>query len=241
MVSEICSGSIRPFIGIDTQRYEIDDKALFAVIVPAGCALNDRPGSNVRRSGSTQRKLSSDDRMRLAQRRGRARFLWFDEQIVPGNGVRTLDDALWERFLSIEGANDPRTALTKLSLLVRIEANALRATVAEVLLCTRNREKWLPKVRITATKYRRRTRTTEKIDSHDMIGPLYRQIRESVNYCIRDISVASRKVSMRVETPQHRATALLESIFNAVDHRDYSMQGSKIRLSMFENRFELQS
>ena len=241
MVAEICSDSIKPAIEIDTRRYEIEDKALLAVIVSAGYALLESPGGNFRRSGSSKRRLSSDERMRLAQRLGQARFPWFDEQVVPGTGFGTLDEALWKPLLSIEGENAPRTALRKLSLLAYDAANALRATVAGVLLCTKSPEEWLPNARITATRYRGGDRTTGQFDSQDITGSLHQQIRKAVDFSVRNMSVAARKVAMRVETPQYSVTALFEAIVSAVAHRGYSIRGSKIRLPMFEDRFELQS
>ena len=37
----------------------------------------------------------SDERLRLSQRRGQARFRSYDEQTVRGTGFETLDEALW--------------------------------------------------------------------------------------------------------------------------------------------------
>ena len=41
--------------------------------------------------------------------------------------------------------------------------------------------------------------------------------------------------------PQYSERALFEAITNAVVHRDYSISGIRIRLSMFEDRLEIQS
>ena len=53
--------------------------------------------------------------------------------------------------------------------------------------------------------------------------------------------VAARKEPARVDMPQYSDRALFEALVNAVAHRDYSMCGSRIRLSMFEDRLEIQS
>ena len=39
--------------------------------------------------------------------------------------------------------------------------------------------------------------------------------------------------------PQYSVNALFEALVNAVVHRDYSIRGSRIRLSMFSDRLEL--
>ena len=41
--------------------------------------------------------------------------------------------------------------------------------------------------------------------------------------------------------PQYSEAALFEAIVNAVVHRDYSIRGSRIRLSMFADRLEINS
>ena len=53
--------------------------------------------------------------------------------------------------------------------------------------------------------------------------------------------VAARKEPARVDMPQYSDRVLFEGLVNAVAHRDYSMRGSRIRLSMFEDRLEIQS
>ena len=58
--------------------------------------------------------MTTHERLRLAQRRGQARFLWFDKQPVPDTGMGTLDEALWKPLLSAEGRADPETALEKM-------------------------------------------------------------------------------------------------------------------------------
>ena len=56
------------------------------------------------------------------------------------------------------------------------------------------------------------------------------------------MQVAARKVpARREELPQYSEEALFEALTNAVAHRDYSIRGSRIRLSMFTDRLEIQS
>ena len=55
------------------------------------------------------------------------------------------------------------------------------------------------------------------------------------------MQVAARKVPARLDLPQYSEEALFEALVNAVAHRDYSMRGSRIRLSMFTDRLEIQS
>ena len=143
--------------------------------------------------------------------------------------------------MSAEGAADPELTLEKLALLAVDEAGIPRATVAGVLLCTRNPEQWLPNACITATRYRGRDRASGQIDAQEITGPLNRQISAAVAFAVRNMQVAARKESARVDLPQYSDRVLFEALVNAVVHRDYSLHGSRIRLSMFEDRLEVQS
>ena len=228
---ELSTDSIRPSVRIRTYHKELDSRLLLVVDVPEGDSQHDSPGGSYIRVGGTKRRMTSDERLRLAQRRGQARFPSYDEQTVPGTGFETLDESLWRPLLSAEGAAEPQSALVKLALLANDDTGILRATVAGVLLCTRSPEQWLPNAGITATLYRGNDRASGQIDAQEIAGP----------FAARNMRVAARKDPARVDLPQYSERALFEAIVNAVVHRDYSIRGSKIRLSMFEDRVEVLS
>ena len=233
--------TIKPAIEIDTFRLELDGRAFLAVEVGAGYALHDSPGGSYRRSGSSKRRLTSNERLRLAQQRAQARFLWFDKQPVPETGFATLDVALWKPLVSVQGASDPQLALTRLGLLTDTADGPALATVAGVLLCSRNPETWLPNACITATRYRGTDRAAGQVDAQTIGGPLNRQIAEAVAFALRNMQVAAHKDPARINLPQYSERAIFEAVVNAVAHRDYSIRGSRIRLSLFSDRLEIQS
>ena len=238
---EVSSDAIKPAVRIRTHHVQLDGKRLLLVEVPEGESLHESPSGSYVRVGGTKRKMTSDEGLRLAQRRGQARFRSFDEQTLPETGFGTLDESLWKPLLTAEGAANPETALRKLALLLPDEAGIPRSTVASVLLCTRNPKQWLPNACITATHYRGKDRASGQIDAQEITGPLNRQIADAVAFAIRNMHVAARKEPARVDLPQYSDKALFEAVVNAVAHRDYSMRASKIRLSMFEDRLEIQS
>ncbi len=241
LLVEVSTDSIRPAVRIRTYHRQLDERLLLVVDIPEGDSQHDSPGGSYIRVGGTKRRMTSDERLRLAQRRGQARFHSYDEQTVPGTGFETLDESLWRLLLSAEGAAEPQSALMKLALLADDDAGILRATVAGVLLCTRSPEQWLPNAVITATRYSGSDRTSGQLDAQEITGPLNRQIGDAVAFAMRNMRVAARKDPARVNLPQYSEKALFESTVNAVVHRDYSIRGSKIRLSMFEDRLEIQS
>ena len=239
---EVCTDAIRPPVRPDLQHMALPSgERILLLQVPRGESQHDSPGGSYIRVGGSKRRMTHDERLRLAQRRGQARSLWFDEQIVPNTGIKTLDETLWKPLLSTEGAMKPDSALGKIALLASDEASIVRATVAGVLFCTRNPEQWLPNASIVATRYRGTDRASGQIDTQEIVGPLDRQIADAVAFAVRNMRVSARKELGRVDMPQYSAKALFEAIVNAVAHRDYSMRGSRIRISIFEDRLEIQS
>ena len=67
------------------------------------------------------------------------------------------------------------------------------------------------------------------------------QIAEAVAFAVRNMRVGAFKNPARIDLPQYSEKALFEAIVNAVAHRDYTIRGSKIRLSMFTDRLEINS
>lgn len=239
---ELSTDSIKPPVRIHTHHKELSEGEPFVLVeVPRGDTLHESPGGSYLRVGGSTRRMTGDERLRLAQRRSQARFLWFDRQPVPDTGFKTLEESLWKPLLSAEGAADPPSALEKMGLLTGSENDVERATVAGVLLCNPAPEEWLPNACITATCYRGKDRATGQIDAQTIGGPLKRQIAEAVAFAVRNMRVAAHKTPARADLPQYSEEALFEAVVNAVAHRDYSVQGSRIRLSMFEDRIEIQS
>lgn len=242
LLTEICTDAIKPPVRPTILRKEIKEgKPFLLVEIPQGYALHNSPGGSYHRVGSTKHQMTTDEQLRLAQRRGQACFLWFDKQPVSGTGFGSLDESLWKSLLSAEGATAPELALEKMGLLTSDENGTLRSTVAGVLLCIRFPEEWLPNACISATCYRGTDRASGQIDAQTITGPLNQQIAEAVAFAMRNMRVGAYKNPTRTDLPQYSERALFEAIVNAVVHRDYAIPSSRIRLSMFADRIEINS
>ena len=137
LLVEVSTDTIKPPVRIRTHHTELrDGKLVLLVEVPEGDSLHDSPGGSYLRVGASKRLMPPDERMRLAQRRGQARFRWFDEQTVPETGFGTLEESLWKPLLSAEGAIDPGAALMRLALLAPTRP-ASRVRPSPVCCCAR--------------------------------------------------------------------------------------------------------
>ena len=238
---ELSTDSIKPPVRISTQHLTLPDGRVLAAAVPQGDALHRSPGGSYVRVGGTKREMTTDEELRLAQRRGQARFLWFDKQPVPQTGFGSLEESLWKPMLSAEGRTDPERALQKLALLTATANGTVEATVAGILLCTSEPETWLPNACITATHYSGMDRSSPQLDARTITGPLHRQVADAVLFVRRNMRVGAHKSPARMDLPQYSLEAVFEALVNAVAHRDYGIKGSRIRLSMFSDRLEINS
>ena len=241
MLVELSTDSIKPPVRISTQHLTLPDGKVLAAEVPEGDALHRSPGGSYVRVGGTKREMTTDEELRLAQRRGQARFLWFDKQPVPQTGFRSFEESLWKPMLSAEGRTDPERALQKLALLTATANGTVEATVAGILLCTSEPETWLPNACITATHYSGMDRSSPQLDAQTITGPLHRQVADAVLFVRRNMRVGAHKSPARMDLPQYSLEAVFEALVNAVAHRDYGIKGSRIRLSMFSDRLEINS
>lgn len=246
LVREVCHDSIKPALEVDIVRMELPDpsgaaRPIIKVDVPRSPFVHKSPGGYFRRRGSSKRELAPDALARLLQIRSQTGIIRFDELPVPNTTPETLSPELWERFRG--DLRDPRdVVLRKLKLVTPDETGALRATIAGVLVCTRNPEQWIPNALIEAVHYGSpHPDSNHQIDARTITGPLDRQAFEALAFVERNMSVAARKTPARIDYPQYHLRAVFEAIVNAVVHRDYSIHQSKIRLFMHPDRLMIMS
>ncbi|WP_423920455.1 ATP-binding protein [Candidatus Poriferisodalis sp.] len=239
LVVEICRDSIEPPLVPGIHRRELDKRALLVAEIPSGTTAHEVRGRSFVRVGSSKRLMTSDERLRLAERRAQGRYLWFDKQPVSGTGFGSLDPALWQPLLSAQGASHPEQSLMQMGILVEDSDGALRATVAGILLCSERPHDWLPQARITATRYAGRSQSSGQSDAREISGHLRKQIVEAMAFVRRHNQIAARKAPDRVDIPEYSTKAIFEAVVNAVIHRDYAIAASAIRLMMFDDRLEI--
>ncbi len=243
-VYEVCNDSITPPVVFHTYRMELPDstgtpRPILKVEVPRSLFVHESRGGYFHRQGSSKRRMPPELLARLFQQRSQARLIRFEEQAVPGATFDDLDEDLSRRFLG-PFSEDLAATLQKMNLLVEDESGVERPTVAGVLMGSQNAERWLPGAFIEAVRYRgTRQDTNYQMDAQSITGSLDLQVRHSLAFVRRNMTVAARKDPGRIEVPQYSIRAVFEALVNAVAHRDYSIHGSKIRLFLFDDRLEL--
>jgi ATP-dependent DNA helicase RecG len=265
-VAETCRRKIEPpVIPLMSWARDVEPgKHVLAVRVPSG---PDKPYARVHddrrtyyvRVGSTCREASREELERLFQASGR---LEYGLKPVPGTTLHDYDHRrLRDYLVRVLGGEAPadedigawEQLLTNLDLMVT--ADGLRVpTVDGVLLFGRTPKRHLPQSGIRALCYPGREPEYATIADQDLTGnlvPLCAQdgsivesglVEQALDFVRRNTEqTATLEGGRRVDRATYPEAVLRETIVNALVHRDYSILGSDITLTVFSDRLELQS
>ena len=198
-VSEICSDSIKPALDATIFKVELEDTKgqlapVLRIDLQRSLFVHKSPGGYFRRVGSSKREMAPDVLARLIQERSQNRIVRFDETAVPDTAPSDLDYALTGRFLSGRVVDEPaipasgnlpetpEDMLRKLRIVTDDADGNTCLTLAGVLLCTKEPQRWLPHAHIQAVRYAgERTDTDYQTDARDIGGPIILQERRELS------------------------------------------------------------
>ena len=241
-VREICNDSVKPPLDADIRKLELADAGgrrvpVVRIDLARSLFVHRSPGGYFRRIGSSKREMAPEALARLFQERSQSRMIRFDESVVPGTSAGDLHYSLTQRFSREDTSKE---TLRKLRIVADDDDGTERLTLAGVLLCTPEPQRWLPHACIQTVSYAgQRTDTDYQTDAREIGGPLDEQVAEALHFVRRNMLVRATKRLGRSERPQFSERAVFEALVNAVAHRDYSMAGARIRLHLFGDRLEL--
>jgi ATP-dependent DNA helicase RecG len=211
------------------------------------------------RVGSTKREATREELARMFQESGQLRY---GVKPVPGATLADLDRQRLRQYLvDILGGEAPddteEEAWTRLlaNLEFVVEADDVVApTIDGVLLFGENVERFLPQAGIRALAYAGTERDYATRADEDLRGPILPLrspggevvesglVEQALAFVGRNTTpTAHLEGARRVDRPTYPAEVLREAIVNAVVHRDYSVAGTDVTLSIFDDRLEVES
>ncbi len=188
------------------------------------------------RVGSTNRQA---DAALVAEMQRFARGDAFDEQPVPELDSEALDFRVAsESFAPVRTLS--RRDLETLRLVVSHQGHRV-PTVGGLLLFGRDRLTRFPDAWIQAGRFSG-TDKASIVDHADLKVPLVRAIEEAVafveKHALRGAAIGRVRREDRWSLPP---AAVREAIVNALAHADYAQQGAPIRISIFDDRIEIEN
>ena len=241
----ICNDLITPQLFCRIRKIPLvaDDgveKIIIRIDLPKSLYVHQSPSGYFHRIGSSKRQMTPDVLARLFQQRSQARIIRFDEQSVTTAPKETLEKKLWEKFRPPLSPEKDEEFLLKLKLLTQDEDGKICPSVSGILMASEAPEKQITNAYIQAVAYRGTQRNAAyQLDARDIVGPLDVQVADAVRFVEKNMKISATKEPARQDIPQFSMQAVFEALVNAVAHRDYSIQGSKIRLHIFFDRLEI--
>lgn len=245
-LAQICLENVLPPLLPLIENVEIDGQVVVVLEVRGVYKpYRTKGGRYYIRVGPSKQDASPQELLRLAQRAGSYRF---DEAPVPGTSEADLDWPLFERYYqSVAGEPVTTSELSSVDTLrgafVLTEYdNRLCLTVAALLCFGKNPQRHLYHSRFSALRFMGNEVGESMADTQELSGPLSQIIDGAASFGIRNTpTTAHIEGIVETEHPQYPRAVLRELIVNAVVHRDYSLEGSQIRLVIFDHRLELYS
>jgi ATP-dependent DNA helicase RecG len=263
-VANICRNNLQPslipfFEFIPWQGV----KRIAVVTIPADCP--DKPYKARKgghwvtfvRVGSTSREATREEEQRLYQAAGVMRY---DLKPVPGSSLRDLDMyRLANYFKDIRDQEHPpvgedegwQQLLINTEIMVENRGRAM-VTAGGMLLFGINPNKYLPQAGVTATVYPGLEKDYATIEEEVIRGPLVSLLTNKgtisepgvidrvVEFVRRNMGVkAWLEGGRRIQKTSLPLEAVREVIVNATAHRDYTMTGTDIELSLYDDRLEV--
>ena len=228
-----------PVINCDGQ----EDRVLLISVEPSNHrVIKDYNGDVYLRFGDTSQRLNYDQIKQLQYDKGETTF---EDEVVTGSSLDDIDIEMVEQFKLLLEA-DPNDTVENI-LKARNLYNGDNLTNAGVLLFSKNPTKYLPQARLRFIRYdgssARVGTELNIIKERTFDGSIPRIIKEAKAFIsdqFREFQYLDKTGAFRI-MPEYPEFAWTEGIVNALTHRNYSIRGNHITVTMYDDRLEINS
>lgn len=218
---------------------------LFHIENSANEIIKLKNGEAYLRVGDASRKLSAEQFLALEYTKG---IKSFESRIVED---ATIDDLDWELIDKYTMQLNPSVSsaldILKGRGLIKEKKGDFNITVAAILLFGKYPSQYLPSARVRFLRYEgtaagvgANLNIVKEVNIEKALPLLIEAARNLLESQMREFQQLGRNGVFK-KIPEYPAFAWLEGLVNAVAHRDYSIQGDHIRISMFDDRIEFSS
>lgn len=198
------------------------------------------------RIGDKSKELKGEDLRNLEYAKSTRHY---EDECNEDAEVEDLDQELIDTYKKHIGAIEVETEqMLRARGFIRRFHGEWHLTNAAVLLFAENPLQFYPNCRIRFVRY---DGTSEQLGTQMNIikdinieKPILRIIDETKRFIktqLREFSALNPETGMFQSVPEYPEFAWLEGIVNAVTHREYGMSGRYIKVSMFDDRLEIES
>lgn len=265
-VAELCRSKIEPHVVpiLSWVRDAAPDRHVLVIRVTPG---PDKPYARVHhhhrtyyiRVGSTSREASREELQRMYQASG---GLQYGLKPVPGVTLEALDRRRLRNYLEqVLGGSAPKDAhfdewerlLINLELMATSAGRAV-TNVNGTLLFARQPNRFLPQAGVRALRYPGTDANYATHADENLRGPMLPLraadgslvesglVEQALDFVRRNTNPSSElKEGKRVDRWEYPLDVVREAVVNALVHRDYTIAGTDIMLSIYSDRLEVRS
>ena len=245
-VVNVSRHNCEPAVPIGLEYIAIEGRDVLVAHVPEG---QDKPyranGRIYVRIDKEVHEATREEVARLMVESGRVQY---ERLPVPDSGLLELDEALVrDYFTAVRRLPHSKDAAERAHLLANLgfaaqHAGRIVPTVAGLLLFGARPQDRLDAATLKCAFFYGHHQGNQLRDRADVVGPLHRVIDEGASFVARNRRLVPRMEGIRrVDVPEYPDYSVREAIANALAHRDWSLEGAKVRLFMFDDRLEIWS
>ncbi len=235
-----CKGKIK--VRHEIREVEVDSKKdkilLFFVESSEDAVIKTSDDKVYLRVGDKSKLLNHEQVTELEYDKGERIF---EDNVVEDSSIDDVDLELLQQYKDKLG--------TDLSYEEILDARGLikrgHLTNAGVLLFAKYPTKFLPNARLRLLKYDgvkietgRNLNIVKEINYESAIPKIIQNIKDAVNLQLREFQYLDRDGVFKV-IPEYPEFAWFEGIVNALTHRNYSIMGDYVRVSLYDDRLEI--
>lgn len=228
-----------------TENDEICTILLFHIENSANEIIKLKNGEAYLRVGDASRKLNAEQFLALEYTKG---IKSFESRIVEDASINDLNQDLIAQYAKVLNPTvSSGVDIMKGRGLLKEKNGNLFITVAAILLFGKHPSQFLPAARVRFLRYDgttaevgERFNLVKEVNIEKPLPLLLIEARNLLESQMREFQQLGRDGVFK-KIPEYPAFAWLEGLVNAVAHRDYSIQGDHIRISMFDDRIEFSS
>lgn len=198
------------------------------------------------RVGDSSRKLSAEEVLALEFSKG---IRSYEGTVISEATIDDLDEELIDEYARVVGAAPQSSPLGLLRArgIIKGPENKPEITVAGIVLFGKIPTQFLPSARVRFLRYEGTSimpgASFNVVKDVTIEKPLHKLLTEEKQLLANQMREFQQLTKSGVfkKIPEYPEFAWLEGLVNAVTHRDYSVQGEYVRISMFDDRIEFLS
>lgn len=234
------------FIDITNDAGELDRLLLLHIEPSINQVIRTSNDRTYLRIGDKSKEMLGENLRNLEYAKGSRHF---EDEINQYAQIEDLDEDLIASYKEHIGAEelDTKQVLSARGFIQKQEGKEY-LTNAAILLFAKNIMKFYPNCRIRFLRIDGREMQVganyNVVKDKSIDAPILRIVDEAKTYIseqLRDFTVQDVKTGKFIETPEYPEFPWLEGVVNAVAHRDYAMRGAFIKVSMYDDRLEIES